>query len=315
MTDYIIISQQNPPTADIPEFCQPGFFFNESEHLRQQKGMFHLLTALNQHTGRSEARCAFFVGTEGAISPGAAPFGSVEFAENLPETVLDELLESLQETARFAGATTLRLVNYPHCYAPKQAERLTDTLVKQGFRVLKKDQNFYLPISQNPFKTNIDESERRRLRKCREAGFQFAHWATPNIDEVVTFLQQIWLQKGYRPSLSPELLTRLLTDFSNQFYVFTVKDGNKLAALTVAVRVRQDILYNFLPVSDLAYQSFSPMVMLTDGLFTYCQQQGIQLLDLGVSLDADRRPKPSLIRFKQNLGAQSSPKLIFEKTL
>lgn len=97
--------------------------------------------------------------------------------------------------------------------------------------------------------------------------------------------------------------------------VFTVRDGAQLAALTVAVRVRSDILYNFLPASPLAYRPFSPMVMLLDEVVAYCRRQNIRVLDLGTSLDGDHQPKASLMRFKRNLGAQESPKLIFEKRL
>jgi hypothetical protein len=57
------------------------------------------------------------------------------------------------------------------------------------------------------------------------------------------------------------------------------------------------------------------MVLLTDGLWTYCQQQRIELLDLGVSLNSDRTPKPSLTQFKRNLGAQTSAKTTVERTL
>ncbi|GAB4027621.1 hypothetical protein GCM10028773_59450 [Spirosoma koreense] len=55
------------------------------------------------------------------------------------------------------------------------------------------------------------------------------------------------------------------------------------------------------------------MVMLLDGLFVYCQQHRIQLLDLGTALDENGQPKPGLMRFKRNVGAQESPKLVFEK--
>jgi lipid II:glycine glycyltransferase (peptidoglycan interpeptide bridge formation enzyme) len=106
-----------------------------------------------------------------------------------------------------------------------------------------------------------------------------------------------------------------LHTFPDEFRVFVVNDQSRITALSVVVRVRDDILYNFLPASHPDYSTFSPMVMLIGGLFTYCQHQGIPLLDLGVSLDGTGQPKPSLIHFKRNLGAQVSPKLTFEKSL
>lgn len=316
MADYLILRQEKPKPVEIPDFYEPGFFFNQTAHLcQQQNGDYHFLAALNRHTKQTEARCAVFIASEGAVSPGAAPFGSVEFAESLPDTVLDEFLQTLQDTVRAIAAPSLRLVNYPHCYAPKQAGRLADKLVEHGFRVLTTEQNFFLPVTDTAFVTNITPSEQRRLRKCRKAGFSFAHWQTPDLDKVINFLQETRYLKGYPLTINPDRLRALLTRFPNQFSVFVVRDGSKLAALTVTVRVRHDILYNFLPAHHPDYQTYSPIVMLTDGLFSYCQHQAIRLLDLGVSLDANRQPKPGLIRFKRNLGALESPRMVFEKAL
>ena len=316
MSKYSILLQQDPQPFEIPAFCQNGFFFNESKHLCQQnEGCFHLLTALNRITRRAEARCAFFMCSGEAVSPAAAPFGSIEFAETLPEPVLNDFLHSLVDVARLAEAATLRIVNYPNCYAPEQANRLTINLMNHGFRQIEANQNFFLPITDQAFSDTIASAERRRLRKCREAGFQVNYGQMPNVNEMIAFLQETRRQKGYPLTINPERLRELLTNFPNQFTVFTVNDGDKLIAVTITVRVRPDILYNFLPASHPDYQTFSPTVMLTDTLYSYCQKQGIRLLDLGISLDHNRQPKPGLMRFKRNLGAQESPKLVFEKQL
>lgn len=101
LADHTILYQYNPKPIDRPAFCQPGFFFNETAHLRQQlDGQFHVLSALNQRTGLADARCAFFINANCAFSPGAAPFGSVEFTDTLPDSVLDEFLYSLIEAVR-----------------------------------------------------------------------------------------------------------------------------------------------------------------------------------------------------------------------
>ncbi|QDK81843.1 GNAT family N-acetyltransferase [Spirosoma sp. KCTC 42546] len=314
MNEYTILLQQNPKPADVPEFHQCGFLFNDYNHLRQQdEGYLYLLTALNKTTRRADARCAFFIRSNEAVSPQAAPFGSIEFSKTLPEPVLVNFLDLLVETARTVDVASLRIVNYPNCYAPEQASLLTTHLINHGFRIRETSQTFFLPITANPFEQTITPAERRRLHKCREAGFQFMHWKTPDISKVIEFLQGTRYQKGYPLTIAPEKLTNLLRGFPNHVSVFTVNDGVKPIALTVAVRVREDIVYNFLPASHPAYHTFSPMVMLIGELFAYCQKQKIKLLDLGVSLDDNHQPKPSLIRFKRNLGAQESPKLVFEK--
>ena len=314
MRDHTILRQRSPTAAAIPPFSQPGFFFNSAEHLCQQSfHPFYVITALNQATRQADARCAFFVEPGRASSPIAAPFGSVEFINTLSDAVLSALIDALIDEAQLTGVPVLRLVNYPHCYAPEQAYRLTKHLLQRGFRVIASDQNSYLPVTSAAFENLINASERRRLQKCQRAGFQFLHWRYPDVDEVTSFLVRTRQQRGYSFSLPPEQLSDLLRRFPEQFPVFIVKDGSAIAALAVTVRVRDDILYNFLPASSLDYHAHSPMVLLTDGLFAYCQQRQIRLLDLGVSLDGNHQPKASLMRFKRNLGAQDSPKLTFEK--
>ena len=299
----------------IPQFSQPGYFFNNAEHLCQQgTGPFYVVSALNQATQQADARCAFVVEPDRAVSPVAAPFCSIEFVRTLHDAVLNDLIDALIDEARSTGAPMLQLVNYPHCYAPEQAHRLTDQLLRRGFRVASANPTFFLPVTSDDFEKAIDASEWRRLQKCRRAGFRFVHWCCPDVDAVVSFLVRTRQQQGYRLVLPPDRLCHLIRAFPNQFLVFVVRDGSAIAAMTVAVRVRNDILYNFLPASNLSYHAYSPMVLLTEGVFGYCRQQQIQLLDLGMSLDGNRQPKPGLMRFKRNLGAQESLKLTFEKT-
>ncbi|WP_461108975.1 GNAT family N-acetyltransferase [Spirosoma koreense] len=315
ITGYSLLCQYRPSPSVVPTFCQPGFFFNEPEHVQQQSsGPFYVLTALNTHTGLAEARCSFFADSDKVVSPMAAPFGSIEFTGALPDAVLDQFLNTLIETVQTSGrVSSLRLVNYPQCYAPEQVARLSVKLSERGFQLVGTNPTFFLPITDISFEAVVVPAERRRLRKCRKAGFQVAHGPLPAVATVVNFIGETRQFQGYPLTIHPDYLTDLLRRFSEHFLVFSVWDGSRLAALTIAIRVRQDILYTFLPATHPDYQRFSPMVMLLDGLFVYCQQHRIQLLDLGTALDENGQPKPGLMRFKRNVGAQESPKLVFEK--
>ncbi|GAB3773412.1 hypothetical protein GCM10028818_14920 [Spirosoma horti] len=316
MANYVFLRQQNPTLSAIPQFYEAGFFFNEHAHLQQQPAeKFILLSALNQETQQTEARCAFFIRAGEACSPAAAPFGSIEFSETLPDAVLDEFLFELTAAAREEGAKKLRITSYPQCYAQQQANRLMNGLFAHNFDQKSVHPTYYLPIGTHSFDSQLVAAERRRLQRCQRTGFRFDRWPSSDATEVVDFIQETRQQKGYPMSVSSSRLTELCQQFPDQFVAFTVTDGSRLAAVTITVRVRHDILYNFLPASHPDYQTSSPMVMLTDGLFCYCQKQTIRLLDLGVSLDANKQPKPGLMRFKRNLGAQESPKSTFEKAL
>ncbi|ADB40243.1 GNAT family N-acetyltransferase [Spirosoma linguale] len=315
-TDYTFLIQHTPRPPEIPAFCQPGFFFNEYTHLRQQRnGQFYLISAVNLFTQEADARCAFFIHSTDAISPAAAPFGSIELSETLPNTVLSTFVAVLITTAHKLGSTRIRLVTYPRCYAPQQTNRLLSVLAEHKFVIVESNPSSFLSITDKSFEIKLAPAARRRLRKCREAGFTFAHQQTPNVVDVVKFIRRTRQQQGYPLPLEPEQLIDLLQSFPEKFSVFTVINGTSLAAVMITVRVRHDLLYAFLPASDPAYHAFSPMIFLIDGLYSHCQQQGIQLLDLGVSLDASRQPKPSLLRFKRNLGAQESPKYTVERRI
>lgn len=316
MANYVFLHQENPTLSEIPQFHGPRFFFNEYAHLQQQPAeKFILLSALNQETQQAEARCAFFIRADEACSPAAAPFGSIEFSETLPDAVLNKFLFELTAAARDEGAKKLRIASYPQCYAQQQADRLIKGLSAHNFDQKFVHPTYYLPIGDHLFDNQLVPAERRRLQRCRRTGLQFDRRPSSDVADVINFIQETRQQKGYPMSVSSSRLTELCQQFPDQFVAFTVTDGSRLAAVTITVRVRHDILYNFLPASHPDYQMLSPIVMLTDGLFTYCQKQTIRILDLGVSLDANKQPKPSLMRFKRNLGAQESPKSTFEKIL
>lgn len=311
---YQIQTHYSSRVRAIPTFSEPGFFFNEETQLRQQdSGSFHLLTALNTHTDQADARCAVFVDEELAISPKLAPFGSVEFVSTLPEHTLIELIDTLEDEVIQMGLPILRLTNYPHCYAPQQSERLQRELLRRAYRKVDELANFHIAITAASLPARMHLSERRRLAKCLKGDFKVSRWVDPPIDTVLQFIQHSRQQQDYPLTIAPNRLAYLLLNFPDQYQVFVVRDGSNIAALTVAVRVRHDILYNFLPSDDLTYRSYSPAVLLTQGLYSYCQQEGITLLDLGVSVDEHRQPKPSLVRFKRNLGALESPKTVWEK--
>lgn len=312
---HTIESAYGTDLATTYAFSQPGFFFNEPAHLSQQGNAAHTILAINQLTGRADGRCTFFRRDHQAVSPLAAPFGSIEFNPALPDTILGELIEQLIDSAKSAGATSVRLVNYPSCYAPDQTARLLYQLARHGFQTTATYENFHLSITQQAFEHYIVSAEQRRLRKCRTAGFRLAQWSSPDLTVVTHFIEQVHQQRNHAETIAPTQLTKLIQTFPDRFPLFGIWDVDRLIALAVTVRVSPGILYYFLPVSDPTYDGYSPMVLLIDGLWTYCQQQSIALLDLGVSLNSDRTPKPSLMQFKRNLGAQTSLKTTVERLL
>ncbi|HEY0109020.1 MAG TPA: GNAT family N-acetyltransferase, partial [Fibrella sp.] len=230
---YQIQTHYSEAAEPIPAFSEPGFFFNEEAQLRQQdSGSFQLLTALNTNTHQADARCAVFVDNESAISPKSAPFGSVEFISALPEHTLIALIDSLEDEVYRLGLPVLRLTNYPHCYAPHQAERLVHELQRRQYQLIDQLVNFHIDVTSVPLTNRMHLSERRRLAKCRRANFEVTLWRNPPVEEVVQFVERSRTQQGYPLTIASKRLDYLLRNFPDQYPVLVVRDGTNVAALT-----------------------------------------------------------------------------------
>ena len=90
--------------------------------------------------------------------------------------------------------------------------------------------------------------------------------------------------------------------------------GGAWAALTVAIQVDKQVLYNFYPASPLRCNSLSPVVMLNEGLHAFAQASEMAVLDLGTST-LDNGPNASLLRFKRHLGGVAGLRLSWEREL
>jgi hypothetical protein len=110
------------------------------------------------------------------------------------------------------------------------------------------------------------------------------------------------------------MMERTVEAFADEFVFFEVMKGYERTAASIAIRVANDILYNFYSAHHSRYDAWSPVVMLIEGMYGWCQQQGIRLLDLGTSA-VDNQPNFSLLDFKLRLGAQPTAKLTFAKDL
>ncbi|WP_185731390.1 GNAT family N-acetyltransferase [Larkinella rosea] len=309
---YEILHVENPLPEQIPPFCRDGFLFLQARHLLNQAGRpLHYFALVHSETGRADARFAVFIRDDWAVSPCAASFGSFEFKADLSDDELRRLVEAAVTYSKKLPVQGIRIVNYPDCYVPAEAERLRYVLQNTGFSVKYEELNQHVPVSNGSFTEPLHDAERRRLRKCRQAGFTTRIWTDPDVDQLFVFIQKARLRKNLPLSMNSKELASLINNFRSDSPVFTVWDGDRLIAACLGIRVTSDILYYFLPADHEDYQQFSPSVMLVESLYSHCQQEQISLLDLGISTSRSVRNE-GLIQFKKRLGAVESAKFVFE---
>ncbi len=94
-----------------------------------------------------------------------------------------------------------------------------------------------------------------------------------------------------------EKLKEMFEVLPQHYFLFGVYDKDTLIAAAVSIRVTDSILYNFYHGDRMAYRSYSPIVMLLDGIYKFCQVKSFSYLDLGTS-SVEGEPNEGLFNFK-----------------
>lgn len=312
-----LIYENEPEALHRFRFRWIPWLFNTPLHIAHQEASQIYTFVLADSPTQSEAHGIFhlFIQNTKGISLNRASFGSFEVAEYVSHADFSEWLTSIELFAKNRGINELEIKHYPNCYNPSRSTFIRRGLIRHGFEITQAIDSQFIEIKETHFEQGLHASERRRLRKCLRAGFRFEEWQNPPANQVYDFIQQNRQLLGYSLSFSFEQLKMWLDLFPAHFRVFCVKDADTIASLTLTVRVGEKVLYNFCPADNLSYRNYSPAVLLNKGLYNYAKNKGITIFDLGVSIDSEGKTKPSLSRFKHNLGAKDSEKQTFNKKI
>lgn len=249
------------------------------------------------------------------ISPAKAPFGGVQTHELCSSREVIFLLSCVENFVKNNGGKKIIIKTAPENYDIPEYLKLYECYNRSNYEPKDIAKNHDITVSNTPFEDIITSAERRRLKKCRKAGFITIPIPAINVSGVYGFVSTMKNHLGYSLSISLEDLKILFSTFPDDVKVFSVNDHNRIIAIAITVRVNRGILYNFLVADRPEYRSYSPIVALLEGIYKYCQSDRIRILDLGISLDHQGIEKPSLIRFKENMGGKPSLKITWQKTL
>ncbi|MBH8556887.1 GNAT family N-acetyltransferase [Hymenobacter negativus] len=249
-----------------------------------------------------------------ARSPAQAPFGGIQLAAGLPLPALHQLLDAAETELRQRGVRRLALRSYPFAYHPAGAASQAEALRQRSYRVALAEQNYHLDPARD-YEAHLHPSERRRLHKCRRAGLHFEQEPPFLLPAAYEFIEACRQERGQALSLPLARVQELFRRFPKEHFLFSVRQADgEWAALTVAIQVDKQVLYNFYPASPLRCNSFSPVVLLNEGLHAFARASGMAVLDLGTST-LDSGPNASLLRFKRHLGGVAGLRLSWEREL
>jgi hypothetical protein len=234
------------------------------------------------------------------VSGLAAPFGGPDGGS------LSEWIYLISELVDRFPQKSIQITLAPECYrSSEESDLVHQLLLRFGFEVFCEEQNFHV-ATQKSFDDLIHDSEKRRVKKARQYGVRFG------VNEVSwerahALISACRKRKGFPLSMSLDPFVSLPLQAPSRYNLFSVTLNEELLAVAVGVKVRSDILYFFLPGDDERFLNLSPMALLKQGMYQYCQNEGIRIFDYGIGTSSGL-PNEGLIRFKRNMGGELSLK-------
>jgi hypothetical protein len=238
-----------------------------------------------------------------ALSPAKAPFGGFSLADSITSEEITFFIFEVIRKLKALSVHSIHLKLAPENYG-ENLSVLAQNLLYTGFSKIKSFEYQAIAIDEASFDSKIADMEGRRLKKCKNEGFEFKLLSQNHLHTVFQFVKAHRDEKGYDFSMDWETLKTSDLAMPNVYFPMAVFDDNKMIAATIAVKASDKVLYNFSPAHDWDYNQFSPVVMLTEGLYNFCQSNQIGQLDLGTSY-VDDGINEGLKAFKAHLGAQS----------
>ena len=308
------ITSEGKPAENF-QIAFARFLYNEERHLRSQSvDGWKTFSLLDEQAQKVLAQIHFYVEGIFASSPYKAPFGSIEFNDDLSPDFLFQFLIDVEQRLKSYGVKKIMIKDAPQIYRQEQAALLSVVLISLGFRVLKSEINSSIVIDEIQWENKISYAELKRLNKCKKEELEFRFLSNNKIEEVYHFIQTCRQERNASLSMTLAELKNTILFCSEDFLLFSVFQKDKMIAAAITIKVNNEILYDFYHAHIKEADQLSPVVMLIDGIYSYCQKNNFKLLDLGTSM-LDDKINYSLLNFKKQLGAVSSMKLTFEKEL
>ncbi len=249
-----------------------------------------------------------------AISLPNRPFGSFELAPTVNFERLTLFIQYIINSLSYLHVDTISIKSYSPLYQSEHFHLITFALISNGFEISTTDINHHIEVSDLEYTKLISTLEIKRLNRSRMLNFNFEKASVSEMESVYQFIRNCRLKKNQLVSIEFQHLIESVAIFPDHYIFFTVKDKGKIVAAAIAVKVNQHILYDFMYASDVDYNQSSPAVMLTEGIYNYCQTQHFTIIDLGTS-SIQHQPQSSLITFKENIGGIPTVKFTFYKKL
>lgn len=287
------------------------YFFNEIEHLQHQQGENDCYSFYWKNIGNQsiEGRFSVIIQNKIAYSPLRATFGGIEFNQKI---LYENLLDFLEESIACLCTCNLKkiIINfYPESYLSKnQNQVLKKCLSKLHFQVEFTEQNYDIQVTNKAFYETVKSPRvKQLLRKSSKNGLIFQEEIHPNFSKIHSFIEHSRKRKNRPMTMTSEQLREHFEKFPKNFQLFSVTHANLMISVAVTIKMNEAILYTFYLADDEKYLKDSPTTFLLSGIYNYCQEQKLRILDMGIATEKGILNE-GLAHFKKSMGAKLSEK-------
>jgi len=281
--------------------------------LQSPQGL-HSFVMMNESNQQIKSLVHFHIHGDVAWSPLRATYGSYISSTSISEKELDEFVDFTESKVRASRVKSIILKNPPVLYSPGECQLLNQVLTKRGYHIDLEEISVIIPVTDKSFESGLHRSEKKRLRKCRESNLVFSMISLDRLPAIYEFLVTCKEKKGYTISLTLEELAKVSSAYPDLFFLSQVTLNDEVIAANISIKVNRKVLYNFYHDHSDSYDLLSPVVFLNEGLYLFCQQQGLKMLDLGTSM-LKRDINHTLLDFKLRLGGVPSSKFTLVKSI
>lgn len=264
--------------------------------------------------GKAVAGVHFHLSGNTARSPFKAPFGSLECSDLINPARLYRFVEFVETRLKESGIEEIYIKDPPRAYAPRNLSLLEVFFINRGYAIVEAETGAAIPVKDTLFRQVIRHSEKLRLRQGENAGLNFKELSPDRLEEVYDFIAGCHHKKGYGLSITASHLMATARLFPGRYHAFAVLRDETIVAASVAIRVKEKILYNFLMNHEKDFNPLSPTVRLMEGMYAFCQANNISLFDLGTSA-LHGAPNFTLLDFKMHTGGEATSKFTFHKKI
>lgn len=241
-----------------------------------------------------------------AYSPRRATFGGVQTLGVYDPRDIHAIYRKAVAFLKEHDFKEFKIILPSRYLSPQVYDLQVRALRKHQAKLLYTDLNYHIELDNFSF-DKLHDSERRRYKKAEKAGLYFEKCEHPDWKAVYKFIVNDRKVSGYPISMTRTALLESAARFPDRYLLYRVMKENQVCSLTVAVRINDEVLYNFYPADNYDFRKYSPTVFLQVKLCEEAKKEGYKYFDLGTGTE-DGLPNKGLITFKKRMGAEESEK-------